>query len=219
MITLEQLSKDPEVREYINQSDAFLAAIGYTEHSFAHVQKTAVDAGNILSALGYDERTVELAKIAGYLHDIGNMVNRADHAHSGAILAFQLLKERGMGPSDIAVITGAIGNHDEATGLPVSPVSAALILADKSDVRRTRTRGQTDLINDIHDRVNYAVTDSRLTLDLAEKQITLKLKVDVNVSAVMEYFEIFLGRMLMCKKAAEYFGFHFGLVMNHQRLL
>ncbi len=219
MITLEQLSKDPEVREYINQSDAFLAAIGYTEHNLAHVKKTAVDAGNILATLGYDDHMVELAKIAGYLHDIGNMVNRADHAHSGAILAFQLLKERGMEPSDIAVITGAIGNHDEATGLPVSPVSAALILADKSDVRRTRTRAGSDFSTDIHDRVNYAVTESKLMVDPQNKEIMLKLKVDVKVSAVMDYFEIFLGRMLMCKKAAEYFGFQFGLMMNHQRLL
>ncbi len=218
-MTFEQLIKDPEVKTYIEKSDAFLAAIGYTEHNLAHVKKVAEDAGAILTTLGFDEHIVELAKIAGYLHDIGNMVNRSSHAHHGAILAFSLLKERGMSPEDIAMVTGAIGNHDEGTGMPVSPISAALILADKSDVRRTRTRQTNDLRTDIHDRVNYAVTESRLKLDLAQKEINLKLKVDTNVSAVMEYFEIFLGRMLMCKKAAEYFGFRFGLVINHQRLL
>ena len=147
------------------------------------------------------------------------MINRVDHAHNGAMLAFVLLKERGMPPADLAMIAGAVGNHDEATGLPISPVSAALILADKSDVRRTRIRDLGNITTDIHDRVNYAVTDSKLILDLVSKDVSLKLKVDVHVSSVMEYFEIFLGRMLMCKKAAEYFGFKFGLVINRQRLL
>lgn len=219
MLTFEQIEKDPEIREYIKKSDEFLSEIGYTEHSFAHVKKVALDAGNILTTLGYDDHMAELAKIAGYIHDIGNMINRVDHAHNGAMLAFALLKERGMPPADLAMITGAVGNHDEATGLPISPVSAALILADKSDVRRTRIRNLDDIVTDIHDRVNYAVTDSRLILDLASKDVSLKLKVDVHVSSVMEYFEIFLERMLMCKKAAEYFGFKFGLVINHQRLL
>jgi hypothetical protein len=219
MLTFDQIEKDPEIREYIKKSDEFLSEIGYTEHSFAHVKKVALDAGNILTTLGYDEHMVELAKMAGYIHDIGNMINRVDHAHNGAILAFALLKERGMPPADLAMIAGAVGNHDEATGLPISPVSAALILADKSDVRRTRIRDLGNITTDIHDRVNYAVTDSKLILDLVSKDVSLKLKVDVHVSSVMEYFEIFLGRMLMCKKAAEYFGFKFGLVINRQRLL
>lgn len=219
MLTFEQMEKDPEIREYIKKSDEFLSEIGYTEHSFAHVKKVAADAGNILTTLGYDEHMVELAKMAGYIHDIGNMINRVDHAHNGAMLAFVLLKERGMPPADLAMIAGAVGNHDEATGLPISPVSAALILADKSDVRRTRIRDLGNITTDIHDRVNYAVTDSKLILDLVSKDVSLKLKVDVHVSSVMEYFEIFLGRMLMCKKAAEYFGFKFGLVINRQRLL
>lgn len=219
MLTFDQIEKDPEIREYIKKSDEFLSEIGYTEHSFAHVKKVALDAGNILTTLGYDEHMVELAKMAGYIHDIGNMINRVDHAHNGAILAFTLLKERGMPPADLAMIAGAVGNHDEATGLPISPVSAALILADKSDVRRTRIRDLGNITTDIHDRVNYAVTDSKLILDLVSKDVSLKLKVDVHVSSVMEYFEIFLGRMLMCKKAAEYFGFKFGLVINRQRLL
>ncbi|MBU5449448.1 HD domain-containing protein [Acetivibrio sp. MSJd-27] len=219
MLTFDQIEKDPEIQEYIKKSDEFLSEIGYTEHSFAHVKKVALDAGNILTTLGYDEHMVELAKMAGYIHDIGNMINRVDHAHNGAILAFTLLKERGMPPADLAMIAGAVGNHDEATGLPISPVSAALILADKSDVRRTRIRDLGNITTDIHDRVNYAVTDSKLILDLVSKDVSLKLKVDVHVSSVMEYFEIFLGRMLMCKKAAEYFGFKFGLVINRQRLL
>lgn len=219
MLTFDQIEKDPEIQEYIKKSDEFLSEIGYTEHSFAHVKKVALDAGNILTTLGYDEHMVELAKMAGYIHDIGNMINRVDHAHNGAILAFALLKERGMPPADLAMIAGAVGNHDEATGLPISPVSAALILADKSDVRRTRIRDLGNITTDIHDRVNYAVTDSKLILDLVSKDVSLKLKVDVHVSSVMEYFEIFLGRMLMCKKAAEYFGFKFGLVINRQRLL
>ena len=219
MLTFDQIEKDPEIQEYIKKSDEFLSEIGYTEHSFAHVKKVALDAGNILTTLGYDEHLVELAKMAGYIHDIGNMINRVDHAHNGAILAFALLKERGMPPADLAMIAGAVGNHDEATGLPISPVSAALILADKSDVRRTRIRDLGNITTDIHDRVNYAVTDSKLILDLVSKDVSLKLKVDVHVSSVMEYFEIFLGRMLMCKKAAEYFGFKFGLVINRQRLL
>ena len=219
MLTFDQIEKDPEIQEYIKKSDEFLSEIGYTEHSFAHVKKVALDAGNILTTLGYDEHMVELAKMAGYIHDIGNMINRVDHAHNGAILAFTLLKERGMPPADLAMIAGAVGNHDEATGLPISPVSAALILADKSDVRRTRIRDLGNITTDIHDRVNYAVTDSKLILDLVSKDVSLKLKVDVHVSSVMEYFEIFLGRMLMCKKAAEYFGYKFGLVINRQRLL
>lgn len=193
MLTFDQIEKDPEIQEYIKKSDEFLSEIGYTEHSFAHVKKVALDAGNILTTLGYDEHMVELAKMAGYIHDIGNMINRVDHAHNGAILAFALLKERGMPPADLAMIAGAVGNHDEATGLPISPVSAALILADKSDVRRTRIRDLGNITTDIHDRVNYAVTDSKLILDLVSKDVSLKLKVDVHVSSVMEYFEIFLA--------------------------
>ena len=220
MITYTQIKNDPAIKTYVKEADASLAALGYTEHSFAHVTRVAVTAGEILSALNYPERDVELARIAGYLHDIGNLVNRVDHSQSGAILAFRILDRMGMDPKEIAKIVAAIGNHDEGTGVPVSAIAAALILADKSDVRRTRVRDKV-LINrgDIHDNVNYSVTESNLTVSEDKKHITLALKIDTSFSAVMDYFEIFLKRMILCRAAAEKLGLTFRLDINGQVLL
>ncbi len=218
-MTYEELRRDPAVNVYITQADASLKALGFTEHSFAHVTKVAHLAGEILQTLGYPERTVELAKIAGYLHDIGNLVNRVDHSQSGAMMAFRILDRMNFPPEEIAAIVTAIGNHDEGTGVPVNAVSAALFIADKSDVRRSRVRKQADIREDIHDRVNYSVTDSRLNIDVEQKTIQLDLAVDTTVSSVMEYFEIFMKRMLLCRNAAERLGMQFKLAINGQVLL
>ena len=219
MITYEQIKKDPAIRVYVKEADASLSALGYTEHSFAHVTKVAETAGYILASLGHGERTVELAKIAGFLHDIGNLVNRADHSQSGAIIAFRILDKMGMDPSEIATIVTAIGNHDEGTGVPVNAVAAALILADKSDVRRSRVRSDKIEVGDIHDHVNYSVTAAALDIDKESSRITLNLTIDTTISSVMDYFEIFLGRMILCRKAAERLGLSFKLVINDQQLL
>lgn len=208
-----------EIRTYITQADASLIAMGYTEHSFAHVAKCAETAAGLLSQLGYDERQVELAKIAGYMHDIGNVVNRVDHAQSGAVMAFRILDKMGMDPEDVAVVVTAIGNHDEHTAFPVNAVAAALILADKTDVRRSRVRNRDTISFDIHDRVNYAVERSDLTLDKEKKSLTLSLSIDTEISAVMDYFEIFMTRMLLCRKAAEFFGLRFRLNINGSEVL
>ena len=180
--------------------------------------KVAETAGYILNTLGYDERTVELSKIAGFLHDIGNLVNRVDHSQSGAIIAFRILDKLGMEPTEIAPIVAAIGNHDEGTGVPVNAVAAALIIADKSDVRRSRVRGKIES-GDIHDHVNYSVTDSSLSIDKDKSSIILDLKIDTSISSVMDYFEIFLGRMSLCRKAADRLGLRFKLIINNQQLL
>lgn len=218
-MTYEEIRRDPAVNVYIAQADASLKALGFTEHSFAHVTKVAEMAGEILEKLNYPKRTVELAKIAGYLHDIGNVVNRVDHSQSGAVMAFRILDRMNFPPEEIAAIVTAIGNHDEGTGVPVNAVSAALFLADKSDVRRSRVRKTADIQVDIHDRVNYSVTESKLEIDPEEKRITLKLTVDTSVSSVMEYFEIFMKRMLLCRNAAERLGLTFKLEINEQALL
>ena len=218
-MTYEEIRRDPAVKVYIDQADASLKALGFTEHSFAHVTKVSDTAARILAALDYPERTVELAKIAGYLHDIGNVVNRVDHSQSGAVMAFRILDKMNFPPEEIAAIVTAIGNHDEGTGVPVNAVSAALIIADKSDVRRSRVRRKEDIETDIHDRVNYSVTDSDLQINAEEKTITLSLAVDTQVSSVMEYFEIFMKRMLMCRKAAQRLGLTFRLTINNQILV
>lgn len=218
-MTYEEIRRDGAVNVYIAQADASLKALGFTEHSFAHVTKVAEMAGEILEKLGYPPRTVELAKIAGYLHDIGNVVNRVDHSQSGAVMAFRILDRMNFPPEEIAAIVTAIGNHDEGTGVPVNAVSAALFLADKSDVRRSRVRKSADIQEDIHDRVNYSVTASKLEIDPEGKQIALNLTVDTSVSSVMEYFEIFMKRMLLCRNAAERLGLTFHLVINEQSLL
>ncbi len=222
MITYEQIKNNKEINTYIKKGNDLLAAIGFTEHGFAHAGKVSDKAGEILKILDYPQRTVELAKIAAYMHDIGNCINRHDHAQSGAIMAFRILDHLGCEPEELADIIGAIGNHDEGTGTAFSPISAALILADKSDVRRSRVRykkRKKESLTDIHDRVNYAVTNSVLSIEPEEKKIILSLKIDTEISPVMEYFEIFLTRMLLCINAAEYLGLRFELNMNDVKLL
>ena len=218
-ITFEQIKNNEDIKTYITKADASLKALGYTEHSFAHVGKVSADAACILEALGYEPRTVELARIAGYLHDIGNLVNRVDHSQSGAVMAFRILDNIGMPADEIATVVTAIGNHDEGTGVPVNAVAAALIIADKCDVRRTRVRNSHPESFDIHDRVNFSVEESSLKVDTVSSSLTLELTIDRTISAVMDYFQIFLGRMQMAKKAAESLGLDFSLVINGQRLL
>lgn len=218
-MTYEEIRRDEAVKVYIAQADASLNALGFTEHSFAHVTRVSETAGYILKTLNYPERTIELAKIAGYLHDIGNVVNRVDHSQSGAVMAFRILDRMNFPPEEIAAIVTAIGNHDEGTGVPVNAVAAALIIADKSDVRRSRVRKKADIAHDIHDRVNYSVTGSDLKIDVEQKTITLSITVDTQVSSVMEYFEIFMKRMLLCRKAAERLELTFKLTINRQVLV
>lgn len=218
-MTYEQIKKDESIQVYIAQADASLGALGFTEHSFAHVGRVAEMAGYLLETLGYDERTVELAKIAGYLHDIGNLVNRVEHSQSGAVMAFRILDKMGFPAEEISMIVTAIGNHDEGTGVPVNPMAAALILADKSDVRRSRVRVKDTAAFDIHDRVNYSVTRSELKINEAHTIVKLKLSVDTHVSTVMDYFEIFMNRMLLCRRAAQTLGLEFKLIINEQQLM
>lgn len=218
-MTYDEVRKDEAVRIYISQADASMEALGFTEHSFAHVGHVADMAGDILKKLGYPTRTVELARIAGFLHDIGNLVNRIDHSQSGAVMAFRILDRMCFPPEEIAIIVTAIGNHDEGTGVPVNAVAAALIIADKSDVRRSRVRKQADIHVDIHDRVNYAVTDASLDIMPENREILLSLTIDTSISSVMEYFEIFMKRMTMCRKAADKLGCVFRLKINGQLLV
>ena len=218
MMTYEQLKENEKIKIYIKGADDTLKAMGYTDHSAAHVTKTALTAGYILSELGYDEHTVELAKIAGHMHDIGNLVNRVDHSQSGALMAFRILENLDFDAKDISIIVSAIGNHDEGTGVAVNSVAAALILADKSDVRRSRVRNGSFTAFDIHDRVNYSVEKSELSFNEDKTEITLTLEIDITISPVMDYFEIFLGRMSMCRRAAESLGLKFRLVINGQSL-
>lgn len=219
MITFEDVKNNETIKTYIRQADKALISLGYTEHSFAHVTKTAHTAAYILRKLEYDQHEIELVSIAGYLHDIGNLVNRVDHSQSGAILAFRILDNLNMDPSDIAQIVSAIGNHDEGTGIAVDHLSAALILADKSDVRRSRVRNREISSFDIHDRVNYSVVKSQLFIDDDNTIIELALEIDTEIGSVMDYFEIFLGRMVLCKKAANKLGLRFTLEINGQRLI
>lgn len=218
-MTYDQICANEEIKTYIRYADATLETLGYTEHSFAHVKKVAQTAGEILQTLGYEERMVELAKIAGYLHDIGNLVNRVEHSQSGAVMAFRLLDKMEFPPEEIALIVAAIGNHDEGTGIPVNPVAAALILADKSDVRSSRVRSKNPEAFDIHDRVNYSVQKTQLQINGDRTVVHLKLTVDTRYSSVMDYFEIFLERMLLCRRAAEKLGLQFKLSLNDQQML
>ena len=218
-MTYEQIRRDEEIRTYIERADAALCALGYTEHNQAHVCRVAEEAGRILSWLAYSEHDVEIAKIAGYMHDIGNVVNRQDHCQSGAVMAFTLLRERGFDARDIADIMTAIGNHDEDAGTPVSAIAAALILADKSDVRRSRVRNTDRSTFDIHDRVNYSVEKSTLSVNEEKTLLTLSLTIDTTIGSVSDYFEIFLERMLLCRRAAERLGLQFRLVINEQVLM
>jgi putative nucleotidyltransferase with HDIG domain len=218
-VTYKELRESEEIKAYIEQGNAVLGALGFTEHSEKHAVKTAETAGKILKELGYPKRTAELARIAGYLHDMGNCVNRNDHAHSGALMAFRILREMGMDPKEIAVVVSAIGEHDEHTGTAVDAVSAALILADKTDVRRNRVRNKIKANFDKHDRVNYAAKSSKLTIQTDKKVITLNIELDESMCSMMDYFEIFLQRMLMCRRAAELLGMRFKLTANGSKIV
>ena len=219
MITFNDIKNDKAIAEYIRKADESLVALGYTEHSFAHVGKVASTVEYILTSLNFSQHDVELGKIAAYMHDIGNLINRVDHSQSGAIMSFRLLDNMGMPPEDIATVVTAIGNHDEGTGVPVNAIAAALILADKSDVRRTRVRNSDVSTFDIHDRVNYSVVDSKLVVYTERGAIGLDIQIDTRYSSVMEYFEIFLARMVLCRKAADTLGLLFELTINGQRIL
>ncbi len=217
-ITFEDIYNNKEIQLYIRQADESMKAMGYTEHSFAHVGRVASWAQEILLKLGYSERDAELARIAGFMHDMGNMINRQDHAQNSALMAFYLLKEMKADPDDIATIVTAIGNHDEGTAFPVNPISAAIILADKADVRCSRVRNKDFATFDIHDRVNYSVKKSDLYVE-KDSHIELSLQIDTEICAVMDYFEIFMERMLLCRKAAEKLNLQFRLTINSQRIL
>ena len=214
----KQIRANEEINLLIEKGNDTLKELGYTEHSKKHAAKTAEKAGRILKELGYGKHKIELAKIAGYMHDIGNSINRQDHAHSGAILAYQILKDTDLPLKDILVITTAVGHHDEATGTAVDGVSAALILADKTDVRRNRVQNRNKATFDIHDRVNYAALSSRLIIDKEKRMIQMELELDDSICTVMDYFEIFLKRMLMCRRAAERLNCKFKLVANGNKL-
>jgi len=219
VIVFEDIIKNEAIKAYITAADVSLAALGYTEHSFAHVMKVADNAARILEALGYDGRTVELAKIAAYMHDIGNLVNREEHSQSGAIMAFRILDNLGMPPEEIAAVVTAIGNHDEGTGVAVNPIAASLIIADKTDVRRSRVRNRDFSTFDIHDRVNYSVFHTSLDVDAERREVRLSIKIDTEISSILSYFEIFLTRMLMCQRAAETIGLAFRLTINDQTFI
>ena len=215
----EEIFRNQEVQAYILRGNDCLGAIGYTEHGLAHAKKSSDTARQILTALGYPQRTCELAAIAGYLHDVGNTVNRVDHAHSGALMAFTLLNKLGMPPEEIGLVCSAIGHHDEKTAFPVNPLAAALILSDKSDVRRSRVRKEAVIEADIHDRVNYAVEESHLEIDPQQRLCIFTIEIATQICPVMEYFEIFLERMVLCRKAAQALGLQFELIINGTRLL
>lgn len=219
MVTYLDIKNNEAVKTYITAADKSLEAMGFTEHSFQHVTRVAETAKYILETMGYSSHEVELAMIAGYLHDIGNLVNRVEHSQSGAVMAFRILDNMNMPPEDIATVVTAIGNHDEGTGIPVDAISAALILADKSDVRRNRVRNCDVASFDIHDRVNYSVKNSVLKINHEKTLIKLKLSVDTRYGSIMDYFEIFLARMVLCRKAAEKLGLEFKLIINEQQLI
>lgn len=219
LVTYLDIKNSQEIKAYIRRADESLAALGYTEHSFAHVTKVATEAAEILQNMGYDDRTVDLTLIAGYMHDIGNAINRVDHAQSGALLAFNILTNMGMPADETILVTSAIGHHDEGTAFPVNALAAAIILADKSDVRRSRVRNRDIATFDIHDRVNYAVEASDLLLNREDGTITFKISIDTQICAVMDYFEIFLSRMMLSKRAAEHLGLIFKLDINGTQFL
>ena len=214
IVTLDLVRRDPKVKTFLEAANDQMNALGYTEHGFRHAGMVADMASNLLASLGQDERSVELAAIAGYLHDIGNSISRNDHSNSAAIMAFTLLNEIGMPAHEVAIIMGAIGNHEEELGAPTSAISAALIIADKSDVHHSRVQNLNPLTFDIHDRVNFSVQRSHLRVDSQNKTIKLGLTTDEQSASVMEYFEIFLSRMLMCRRAADFFGYRFKLIIN-----
>lgn len=218
-ITYEQIRKNEAVSAYIDKGNEVLGDLGFTDHSQVHAVKVAVTAAKILEELGYDERVIELARIAGYMHDMGNSINRNDHAHTGAIMAFTLLTSLGMDPADIAEVISAIGNHDENTGRAHNPLSAAIIIADKTDVRRNRVRNNIKASFDMHDRVNYAAISSSLEIDVKNKVISLDIELDEKMCTMLDYFEIFLNRMLMCRRAAEILGLGFSVLANGSKVI
>ncbi|MBE3586678.1 HD domain-containing protein [Desulfofundulus thermocisternus] len=219
MITLEDIKKNPLVDSFIRKGNEYLGVLGYTEHSYRHLNLVSSLARSILERLGYPEREAELAAIAGYMHDIGNVVSRNDHGISGAVLAFTILNSMGMDPDEMATVISAIANHEEQYGQPVNNVAAALIVADKSDVHRSRVRNQDFATFDIHDRVNYAVEHAFISVDRDKRTITMDLTIDINICPVMEYFEIFLTRMTLCRRAANFLHCNFELIINGSRLL
>lgn len=219
MISYEKIINSDVIRTYITSADESLSALDFTEHSFTHVLHVAETAGYILKTIGYDDKTVEIAKVAGYLHDIGNLVNRKEHSQSGAVMAWSILNDMKCEPAEIATIVTAIGNHDEGTGVPVNDVAAALILADKADVRRSRVRNLDKSSFDIHDNVNYSVIESVLEINESKTEIQLSLRLDKEYGSIMDFFEIFMERMLMCRRAAEKLGLQFKLRIDGQQLI
>lgn len=219
LITVRDLARDAEVVAYLHSANAMMQALGYTEHGERHANLVASIAHNILARLDYPPRQAELAAIAGYLHDAGNLVHRDAHTLSGALLARAVLLRLKMPIEEITLVMGAIGNHEEPHGVPVNPVAAAVIIADKSDVHASRVQNRDPQTFDIHDRVNYAVRRSFVRVDGAQKTITLELEIDTTISQVTDYFEIFLSRMLMCRRAAQFLGCQFSLVVNNNRLM
>lgn len=217
MITINDIRKNKEVLCYINQADSALKEMGFTEHALPHVENCVSVVTDILTKLSYSQEEINLAQIAAFMHDIGNVINRIDHAQSGAVMSFRILDKLGMDATSISKIINAIGNHDESTAHPVSAISAALILADKSDVRRSRVRQINISEFDIHDRVNYAVTKKEINFD--GKEFTLLLEIDLSICAIMNYFEIFMKRMLLCQKASEYLNIKFSLVINGTKMI
>lgn len=213
-VTLDHVRRDPRVRIYLEAANKQLDALGYTEHGFRHAGIVADTAHSIIASLGVNSGAAELAAIAGYLHDIGNAVSRLGHPDTSALMAYNLLTQIGMPDEDIAQVIGAIGNHEEESGAPVSSIAAALILADKSDVHHSRVQNQNPLTFDIHDRVNFSVQHSHMRVDTENQSINLELTTDEQSASVMEYFEIFLSRMLMCRRAADFFGYKFKLIIN-----
>ena len=221
LVTFDDIINNFEFNIYLEKGNELLGTMGFTDHSAAHTMKVAITAARILTELGYSEREIELAKIAGYIHDIGNMINRVNHAQTGALMAFNILTKMNMNPEEIATVVAAVGNHDEHTGRPVSPVSAAVIIADKTDVRRSRVRNKDEETFDIHDRVNYAVEKAELLIFKTQKEnvIRLVMQIDKEISPVFDYFEIFMERMMLSRKAAEYLNASFQFNINDAKLL
>lgn len=219
LVTFNEIKHNRTIRTYIEQADRSLKELSFTEHSFPHVTKAAHTAAMILTELGYTSREAELAKIAGFMHDIGNVINRIDHAQSGAIMAFRILDHLGMDPEEIALVISAIGNHDEHTAAPVNPIAAALIIADKTDVRRSRVRQRSDIETDIHDRVNYAVEETKTYFNEDKTAFVLEMQIDTAICPVMDYFQIFLERMALCRRAAKFLNVAFNLIINGQQIL
>ena len=219
MVTLDEIKNNKVIDTFILKGNEHLGAMGYTDHGKVHIALVSNLSKNILLQLGYNIRTADLAGIAGYMHDLGNVVNRNGHSQSGALMAMEILSGMEMKPEEISIVAAAIGNHDEGSGQPVNPVAAALILADKSHVHRNRVRNHDVATFDIHDRVNYAVEKSSLLIEADKKLISMELSIDIEICPVMEYFEIFLSRMLMCRRAANYLGCEFALIINGAKLL